>query len=329
MSKPSIPARRSSHAASTSASISIVPGRISSSKRAKVVSGESQTSTIQDLEKKVKNLQEETKQRTLQLKKPRLSHDPEFYANCANAATLEIEHTASQIDLGRTRSITSGSEETWEDSQAQRDLLVKIEALTQKRKLLRTSYSSLDAKSQGKNAVIRRSYLELLLNASIGFDLQKNQYAGKRNSQAQKNFRSQLIECYGLKPTVEELANEPFLKDCVWDVTIGDFEDACLFKDAHLFPWRNGTNTMSAIFGADMEGELFSPRNGLMIPYRLEREFESGLIAIVPDMPRNATKKEFHKWTISEPKEYIFRILEGSYNGHEIPATKDFCLTNV
>jgi hypothetical protein len=66
---------------------------------------------------------------------------------------------------------------------------------------------------------------------------------------------------------------------------------------------------MDAIFGETDEPELFSPLNGLVISSHIETKFESGLFAIVPDVPDEPTPDDLQQWHNSRPREYKLKII--------------------
>jgi len=65
---------------------------------------------------------------------------------------------------------------------------------------------------------------------------------------------------------------------------------------------------MDAIFQQMKEPEMLSPRIRLFIETRYENEFDSGLFAIVPDIPPEATRGDVNKPSMSDAKNYQIRI---------------------
>lgn len=66
---------------------------------------------------------------------------------------------------------------------------------------------------------------------------------------------------------------------------------------------------MSAIFGTE-HPELFDPKNGILIHNQVEEKFETGLLAIVPDIQDNPTAEQVVQWQEQEPKEYKLKIID-------------------
>lgn len=78
---------------------------------------------------------------------------------------------------------------------------------------------------------------------------------------------------------------------------------------SHIFSYRHGQQTMSAIFGTE-HSELFHPRNGILIHNEIESKFEIGLFAIVPDIPDDPAIEQVIQWQEQEPKEYKLKIID-------------------
>ncbi|KAL2696906.1 hypothetical protein AAEP93_002201 [Penicillium crustosum] len=121
--------------------------------------------------------------------------------------------------------------------------------------------------------------------------------AGQRDTNQQSSFRADMIQAYEAKhPT----------KEWVWCPILGDYTDDDDIQASHLFPYMNGQDTMDAIFGKTRPGELFSPRNGLLMCRKLERYFDAGKFVIVPDVPNvqeNALVSTVKSWLSREPRE--------------------------
>lgn len=98
--------------------------------------------------------------------------------------------------------------------------------------------------------------------------------SGTRPRQLQQAFHRELIEKYEC---------ESKDKTKYWDLILHDWydkEDG--FTASHLFPYRLGEKCMEQVFGLESAGDLFSYRNGLLLPTYLERKVDKGLVVIVP-----------------------------------------------
>lgn len=65
--------------------------------------------------------------------------------------------------------------------------------------------------------------------------------------------------------------------------------DADWVTGSHLFAYKQGQETMDAIFGKIRAGELLSFRNGLILGAAIEKHFDAGVLVIVPDLPEKPT----------------------------------------
>lgn len=70
---------------------------------------------------------------------------------------------------------------------------------------------------------------------------------------------------------------------------------------------------MTAIFGEDVLGELFSPRNGIMMSTVAERRFDKGLFVIVPDVEENPSESTISRWCSSSVRDYKIKVLDKSH----------------
>ncbi|KAF7529573.1 hypothetical protein PCG10_007131 [Penicillium crustosum] len=135
--------------------------------------------------------------------------------------------------------------------------------------------------------------------------------AGQRDTNQQSSFRADMIQAYEAKhPT----------KEWVWCPILGDYTDDDDIQASHLFPYMNGQDTMDAIFGKTRPGELFSPRNGLLMCRKLERYFDAGKFVIVPDVPNvqeNVLVSTVKSWLSREPREYRVRIIDPDWEMNE------------
>lgn len=152
--------------------------------------------------------------------------------------------------------------------------------------------------------------MKLFTTSSMGLAI-KGTGAGQRDTNQQSSFRADMIQAYEAKhPT----------KEWVWCPILGDYTDDDDIQASHLFPYMNGQDTMDAIFGKTRPGELFSPRNGLLMCRKLERYFDAGKFVIVPDVPNvqeNALVSTVKSWLSREPREYRVRIIDPDWEMNE------------
>lgn len=152
--------------------------------------------------------------------------------------------------------------------------------------------------------------MKLFTTSSMGLAI-KGTGAGQRDTNQQSSFRADMIQAYEAKhPT----------KEWVWCPILGDYTDDDDIQASHLFPYMNGQDTMDAIFGKTRPGELFSPRNGLLMCRKLERYFDAGKFVIVPDVPNvqeNVLVSTVKSWLSREPREYRVRIIDPDWEMNE------------
>lgn len=69
---------------------------------------------------------------------------------------------------------------------------------------------------------------------------------------------------------------------------------------------------MDAIFGKG--GDIFSPRNGLLVSLEFEQYFDAGKMTIVPDVGEHAGLSEILDWLKGTPREFKVKILDQKWN---------------
>ena len=131
---------------------------------------------------------------------------------------------------------------------------------------------------------------------------------GKRNNTDQSNFRFNLIFIYNAAHP-----NPQF--DTLWCPIIKRYCDRKLVTAAHIFVYRHGQDTMTAIFGQETSSDSFSPFNGLLMHTTAKNMFDKGYFIIVPyiavnPLDRNPSADMIKLWLENEPKEYQVHICE-------------------
>ena len=150
----------------------------------------------------------------------------------------------------------------------------------------------------------RQTFLRTFISSVLGLHI-NTLGQGDRSSQAQSNFKSDLIESYNAR---DPRPNTRFL----WCPILRRFQMPGTITAGHLFPWRHGPDMMMSIFGTDANDELFSAQNGLLITNDIESKLDIGFIAIVPDLDDAATQSDITSWSENEPKNYKLRVLDRS-----------------
>ena len=60
----------------------------------------------------------------------------------------------------------------------------------------------------------------------------------------------------------------------------------------HIFAYRHGQETMTAIFGSEHPPELFSPANAILMYKKAENFFDQDYFVIVPLVSENPSETE-------------------------------------
>ncbi|KAL8750005.1 MAG: hypothetical protein Q9184_006588 [Pyrenodesmia sp. 2 TL-2023] len=65
---------------------------------------------------------------------------------------------------------------------------------------------------------------------------------------------------------------------------------------------------MSTIMGPEADGELLSPSNGIIVTQCIVRAIKQGFLLIGPNLPNEATDRDFARWHDSDPKDHKMKI---------------------
>lgn len=190
------------------------------------------------------------------------SFDHKFWSQAVKIEKIGLER--SEVDWKISLGSFDGVEETWEKTDEGKRILERIKAQQQTKKICEDRVFQLQNGPPRRS--LRSSFMKLFTTSSMGLAI-KGTGAGQRDTNQQSSFRADMIQAYEAKhPT----------KEWVWCPILGDYTDDDDIQASHLFPYMNGQDTMDAIFGKTRPGELFSPRNGLLMCRKLERYFDAG-----------------------------------------------------
>ena len=98
----------------------------------------------------------------------------------------------------------------------------------------------------------------------------------------------------------------------LWCPIIGDWVHKKMTTAAHIFPWKQGQETMTKIFGEEAKHEMFSIANGLLMSTLAENRMDKGLFVIVPSA-NDESEKDVREWHLSHPKRYKIRVLDKNH----------------
>ncbi len=198
----------------------------------------------------------------------------------------------------RTLSRDSGENvETWYKSEPAKELLKREGVLhTDKRLFLkqaeRLRYDPLPTKES------RRWFMHCFTRSPNGLAVTR----GRRDTSIQGNFRTSLIKAQNAKhPNFSQEAS-------LWCPVSGSWVHEKHTTTAHIFPWKHGQETMTKIFGAEAENEMFSVNNGILMSTLAESRMDKGLFVIVPSA-NDEVEADIEAWHESILKRYKVRVL--------------------
>ncbi|KAK3356331.1 hypothetical protein B0T25DRAFT_421131, partial [Lasiosphaeria hispida] len=153
---------------------------------------------------------------------------------------------------------------------------------------------------------IRRAFQAMFTTSQLGICADKVGMGARKRSE-QAKFKDDLIQFYGAATTKP---NKPKVIISVHDTATGYEFLKPHVTAAHLFPYKLGPDILVSLFGEDVEGELMTARNGLLLQPDVELALDDGTIAIVPDLPDDPTTEQVAHWEEEEPKDYRWRIID-------------------
>ncbi|KAI1455515.1 hypothetical protein F4805DRAFT_435782 [Annulohypoxylon moriforme] len=125
--------------------------------------------------------------------------------------------------------------------------------------------------------------------------------AGKLTESEQSKFEQSLIHFYNA--AVPSIKSKVF-NNIVYDSATGQNQRKHVVTAAQLVPHSLGEDTLVALFGTNVEGELDAPYNGLLLDTAVKEAMDDGAIAIVP------LTEDLAIWENMEPKEFKWRIMD-------------------
>ncbi|KAI2627631.1 hypothetical protein GGR54DRAFT_652465 [Hypoxylon sp. NC1633] len=156
-----------------------------------------------------------------------------------------------------------------------------------------------------QGAPLRRGF-QILFNTSktgLGLDIG----VGKRSRSEQSKFKTSLIDYYDAAITDQKKPNTILY---IHDTATGhDFLKSTITA-AHLVPHSLGNDMLVALFGGNIEGELDTLNNGLLLHQMVKTAMDDGVIAIVPDIADNPSTEEVAVWENSGLKDYKWKIID-------------------
>jgi hypothetical protein len=195
----------------------------------------------------------------------------------------------------------NGDTTGWWSTPEAHHLIEKLKAAVYEKKL----YTQQAEKIQ-RGGPMRRAFQAMFTTSQIGLGAEKAG-VGKRTRSQQSKFRQSIIRAYGAAITDPR---KPKVITDLYDSATGMELVPSHITAAHIVPHSLGPDVLIALFGINVEGEIDTPYNGLLLQSDVERAMGDGAIAIVPDLPDDPSTEEVATWESTEPKEYKWRVID-------------------
>ncbi|KAM7189038.1 hypothetical protein V8F20_010341 [Naviculisporaceae sp. PSN 640] len=235
--------------------------------------------------------------------RPSTSFDAQYWTSAAAVCEVSAAHLRAETKLAVRDWIDKGEEPAsswWATNEAHR-IIEQIKAAT-----LEKALYTKQAERIHQGGPIRRAFQAMFTTSQLGICAEKVGMGPRKRSE-QARFKDNLIQFYGAA-TVQP--NKPKVIVSVHDTATGCELLKSQVTAAHLFPYKLGPDVLVSLFGEDVEGELMTARNGLLLQSDVESALDDGTIAIVPDLPDDPTAEQVAIWERDEPKNYRWRIID-------------------
>ena len=278
-----------------------LPARCSSKRRASPLSEQQKQRS-----KRLKDINEEIRTSRAKLT-AKDSYDAPFWKKRARISRL----LQQRVNLYRKTSIEKldVSPTAWVDTEEGKRFIQEMRAHKLDFKICarQADRLRLDAKLPEYSARSRRRTFMKLFTTSyrgLGISIQKTG-SGNRPSGTQYKFRQCLIGAQNCRhPHVDDKR--------LWCPVISQYVPSDSMKVAHIFPWANGQELMTEIFG---EGAgLNSIYNAIMMASEAEKHFDKGNFVIVPNVEERSPAA-ISLWHQSSPKSFKIRVVDPDAKG--------------
>ncbi|KAK5651936.1 hypothetical protein OQA88_11478 [Cercophora sp. LCS_1] len=234
------------------------------------------------------------------------SPDSESY--WTSAANLCQEWISVLRDESRSV-IHKGEEAEWMDEDAvslARRIAESISAATKERQIYqrqaaRIEQGSIPRLTMTLFTISRIQYLEI-----EPLPTQDRLERLERNP-GQSAFKKSLIQAYCAAIVSEKT---PRIIAALYDSATGFKVATNQAIEWHLVPHKLRPDVLVALFGVNVEEELNTPLNGLLLDSIVCEALEDGAIAIVPDSDDNPTPEMVQEWEEKQPRNYRWRIVD-------------------
>jgi len=123
------------------------------------------------------------------------------------------------------------------------------------------------------------------------------------------NFRIDTIEDQGLQDPRAKMQDPRArwyrvrYEDFMWDIFQARYNMECSFALVPLFAAQNNGEVDTALFGTTTTTSS-SSNNGILLPVSIARQFDTGMLAVVPDISDANPADDAAKWMCTTPREY-------------------------
>ncbi|KAK4152645.1 hypothetical protein C8A00DRAFT_44300 [Chaetomidium leptoderma] len=227
-----------------------------------------------------------------------------YWASAAAAcdASIHVFEAETKLAIRRWIDEDEGPDaRSWWATQEARRIIEKIKAATYEKRLYSNQADQIE-----RGGPIRRAFQAMFTTSQMGICADKVGM-GPRTRSEQSKFKKQLITKYNAATT---RPNKPKVIVSLHDSATGLDLVQPLITAAHLVPHRLGPDILVALFGVNVEGELYTALNGLLLHVDVERALDDGAIAIVPDLPDDPSTEQIADWEKNEPKNYRWRVID-------------------
>ncbi|KAJ5501495.1 hypothetical protein N7453_006312 [Penicillium expansum] len=224
--------------------------------------------------------------------------DQNYWSQAVEVERLSVQREI--IDRKISQGSFSGEEIYWKATEEVKSILERINAHRQAEKICDARATRLGEDKPQRT--LRASFMRLFTTSKMGINIAWTG-AGKRKRSDQSEWKRTMIDAYNAKHPDQ---------NWLWCPITHQWRASHSVVAAHLFGYMHGQATMDAIFGKG--GDIFSPRNGLLVSLEFERYFDSGKIVIVPDIGEDAGISEMLNWLNRKPREFKIKILDQDWN---------------
>ncbi|KAI0165372.1 hypothetical protein GGR52DRAFT_575464 [Hypoxylon sp. FL1284] len=139
------------------------------------------------------------------------------------------------------------------------------------------------------------------------FDASKIGRALNNTGVEKSEFKTSLIDYYDAAIMNHK---KPKAISFIHDTATGRDLEKSVITAVHLVPSSLRNHMLKAFFKDSVEGELATPKNGLLLHQVVKTAMDDGAIAIVPDIADNPSIEEVAAWENSDVKDYKWRIID-------------------